>query len=291
MSITIAIPFFNAENYLVDAIKSVFAQTHSQWELLLINDGSTDNSLKIAENISDSRVRVISDGFNKGLASRLNEVASFAKYDVIARMDADDLMCPSRLEMQLSILNSNENIDLVTCGCVSITNESIFKGVRHHSSNTIDFSTLLNKKGFGILHAGIIVRKKWLERNSYNTELKTSQDYELWVRASANNDLNIHLLKEPLYYYRDEGNITPGKLFRAYKTERIVFRKYAKENKIPLLLKSYVKTAVVKVLALINKTDLLLLSRDNSPIANNNDKEVYEKKLSIILKTSMPTKP
>ena len=81
MKITIAIPFYNAEEYLPDAIRSVFAQTFQDWELLLIDDGSTDASLAIANSVDDERVRVISDGKNKKLAARLNEVTQWAKYD------------------------------------------------------------------------------------------------------------------------------------------------------------------------------------------------------------------
>src|SRR5690554_4188978 len=91
-SVSIGIPFFNAEAYLLDAIKSVFAQTHQNWELILLDDGSTDRSLEIARSIDDPRVRVYSDGQNKHLAARLNEIARLARYEYLARMDADDLM-------------------------------------------------------------------------------------------------------------------------------------------------------------------------------------------------------
>ena len=91
MAITIGIPFYNAEAYLADAIRSVFAQTYEDWELILIDDGSTDNSLAIARSVDDPRVRVYSDGKNKKLASRLNELTQLATYEFIARMDADDV--------------------------------------------------------------------------------------------------------------------------------------------------------------------------------------------------------
>ncbi len=286
MPITIAIPFYNAEEYLLEAIRSVFAQTYIEWELILIDDGSTDNSLQIANSIDDPRVRVLSDGKNKRLAGRLNEVTKLAKYDFIARMDADDLMSPFRLERQMEILNKNPCIDLVTCGNFSISNSTEVTGVRHHPSNSIDLLDLLNKKGSGVLHAAILARKKWYERNKYNLNLKTAQDFELWVRSSANNDFKIFLMQDPLYYYREEGNVTSEKLLRAYKNERILFRKFASSNKFKLIFKSKIKTFIVRVLAMFNKTNILLHSRNNQ--INTKNKEIYKKELDIIKNTMIP---
>ena len=104
--ISIGIPIYNAEAYLEDAIKSILAQTHELWELILIDDGSTDASLTIAKRFaeSDHRIKVISDGINKKLPARLNQLIEEANYDYIARMDADDLIHPDRLAIQLSFL-------------------------------------------------------------------------------------------------------------------------------------------------------------------------------------------
>ena len=148
-NITIAIPFLNAEKYLVDAIRSVFAQTHTDWELLLIDDGSTDKSLEIAHSIKDSRVRVISDGFNKKLASRLNEITDIASHELIARMDADDLMSPDRLKIQLEILKSHPEIDLVSCGLYSTKNDLSLVGIRGGDFTDYTVEELIwKRKGF-----------------------------------------------------------------------------------------------------------------------------------------------
>ena len=120
MFVSIGIPFYNAENFLLDAIRSVFAQTHKKWELILLDDGSEDRSLEIAQSIKDPRVRVYSDGKNKKLASRLNEIVKLAKYDIIARMDADDLMSPYRIKKQVEILAQNPHLDLISTGIYSV---------------------------------------------------------------------------------------------------------------------------------------------------------------------------
>src|SRR5690606_22420882 len=106
----------NPGTAFVDAIRSVFVQTHSNWELILIDDGSTDQSLDLALKIRDSRVRVISDGKHKGLPTRLNEITASASGEYIARMDADDVMHPERLEKQVKFLLSHPSCDVVGTG-------------------------------------------------------------------------------------------------------------------------------------------------------------------------------
>ena len=125
--ISIGIPFYNAQQYLGYAIGSVLSQTYENWELILVNDGSTDNSLNIANMYAeeDSRIRVVSDSRNKKLPYRLNQLIEESTGDFIARMDADDIMHPERLEKQLSFLETNKRYDLVSTGLVSIDKDNI----------------------------------------------------------------------------------------------------------------------------------------------------------------------
>jgi glycosyltransferase involved in cell wall biosynthesis len=223
MAVTIAIPFYNAETFLPDAIRSVFAQTYQDWELILIDDGSTDRSLDIARSVRDLRVRVVSDGQNKKLAARLNEITELAKYDYIARMDADDLMSPHRIEIQMNILESNPGIDLVSTALYSVKNDLTLVGYRGSNDSNVSFDRLIRKK-VGILHASLLARKQWYKRNKFLESLKICQDSDMWLRASKKGDLKIKILANPLYVYREEGNITAKKLLQAYKIERKVFR-------------------------------------------------------------------
>ena len=95
--VTIAIPFYNSECFLADAIQSVVNQTYINWELLLMDDNGTDGSRKIAEKFAakDKRIRLVSDNENHGLPSRLNESVELAKGEIYVRMDDDDIMVAS----------------------------------------------------------------------------------------------------------------------------------------------------------------------------------------------------
>lgn len=265
MKVTIAIPFYNAEEYLPDAIRSVFAQTFQDWELLLIDDGSTDNSLSIAKSIKDDRVRVFSDGKNKKLARRLNEVTLLAKYDYILRMDADDLMLPNRIEKQLEIM-TNGNVDIVTSGVYSVLNNLEIVGIRGMNYNSVKFQDILSRK-VGITHAALLAKKSWYERNKYDETLSIAQDLDLWLRTSKKNDLKIISIAEPLYIYREENNVTKKKLLRAYNNERNMIRKYGEISLNELIFKSYLKSLAVVVLGLIGKIDILQKNRGKKVIS------------------------
>lgn len=247
--VTICIPFYNAESTLLDAVRSVFAQTHESWELILIDDGSTDRSLEIAQSIDDPRVTVYSDGENRKLAGRLNQLVSMAKYDFIARMDADDMMAPNRIETLLEILINNEKYDLASCGTYSIKEDGSFNGYRGADEQNYTFEGLIDKSQ-GFLHAGLIARKSWYERNTYDESLPLGQDSDLWLRAAKIGDFRAISIKEPLYMYREEGNVTSQKLLRAYKLERNNHARMInkKLDKLKYITKSYVKSGVVKAM-------------------------------------------
>lgn len=279
MGITIAIVFHNAEEFLLNSIKSVFAQTYHDWELLLIDDGSTDNSLQIALSISDTRVKCFSDGKKLNLAARLNQVIKYAKYDYIARMDADDLMDITRIEKQLSILINNQNIDLVSSGLLSIGKNYEIYGYRIPQVDSIDFDILLQSNP--IVHASIVARKSWYERNFYNENLSVAQDYYLWLSASQKNDLKISFIKEPLYYYTESQNINLSKLLRAGITERKIIKDFHTKNKAYKLIISHIKDLITFAMFLLHVEKVFLYKRNRSKPDSNIIKS-YQNNLNLI---------
>src|SRR5271157_3722803 len=115
ITVTIGLPAFNARPYLELALRSIFAQTFRDWELIIIDDGSSDGSPELLHCLDDERVRVIADGQHLGLGARLNQIVGMARGRYIARMDADDLMHPERLQTQLDYLLQHPRVDVVGC--------------------------------------------------------------------------------------------------------------------------------------------------------------------------------
>src|SRR3954468_5751633 len=109
--LSIGLPSFNAGRFFREAVQSILAQTFTDWELILIDDGSTDGSFSTLAGFNDSRIRIYSDGRHRGLAARLNQIASLARGKFIGRMDADDLSHPRRFQMQVEFLRRHDEID------------------------------------------------------------------------------------------------------------------------------------------------------------------------------------
>ena len=284
MYISIGIPFFNAEKYLEDAIKSVLAQTFQNWELILVDDGSTDRSLEIAQSFVDPRIRIISDGYNRRLPYRLNQIINEAKYALIARMDADDLMAVDRLEKQVKVLNENPEIDLVVTSLYSIGNKNEILGKRIFSNHQMQPKEILQGLT-NLLHPSLLARKAWCQRNLYQIDNCLAEDYELWLSAAIKNDFNYLVMQEPLYFYREVENVKKEKMVRGYNTQIKVIKKYYKNtisdiDKNKIILKFQVKKIVVRILNFLNLMQVLQIRRITS--VSDQDKDFYASQLKII---------
>ena len=235
--VTIGLPFYNAEKYLALAIESVQAQTYNDWELLLLDDGSTDNSLSIAQSYAqkDSRIKVISDGKNKNLATRLNELPSLAQGLYLARMDADDIMHSARIERQLAVLKAHPEIDVLGTNAYIINDENAVTSTRYPLTPK---NTLTRVKSF--IHPTIIAKKQWFLANPYDIEAIRLEDAELWYRTHSK--YYFVRLNEPLLFYREVGNNYYKKYFLAQQSKAYIFSKYPDEG----YWKHYFKTNFLK---------------------------------------------
>lgn len=221
--ISVGIPFFNAEKFLSKAIESVISQSYDNWELLLLDDGSNDGSLEIAKRFEqhDNRVKVFSDGKNKGLGARLNELATLSNGEYIARMDADDIMHPKRLETQLQILKDNPNIDVLGTNAYVIDENDLVFGMRYREN-----SGLTKVENF--IHPTIMAKKQWFIDNPYDEKAIRIEDAELWYRTKNKN--NFMIINEPLLFYREFGGEYYKKYFAASKCKNYILSKYYKDK-------------------------------------------------------------
>lgn len=263
--ISIGIPFYNAQQYLGYAIESVLSQTYENWELILIDDGSNDNSLDIANMYAekDSRIRVISDGRNKKLPYRLNQLIKASTGDFVARMDADDIMHPDRLEKQLSFLETNKRYDLVSTGLVSIDNDNIVKGYRKVESLYDSFSNI--ETSYPIVHPTVMARRSWFDRNKYSEKYPRAEDFELWTRSISNSDFKMAVLPDLLLYYREEGNLSVDKILNTYSDVFKIYSSYYAHGKSNInAIKKNLKMLIVKGLYYSGNLQKLASRRNSS---------------------------
>ena len=277
--ISIGIPFYNAQDYLDYAIKSVLAQTYNNWELILMDDGSSDNSLAIANSYArnDHRIRVISDGKNMKLPARLNQLISESNGEFIARMDADDIMHPERLATQLTILENNPDIDVLGTNAYTIDANNNITGVRQVISDEV-----VAVEGF--IHPSVMAKTSWYKKNKYDEAATRSQDSLLWKLTAASS--NFKATRQPLMFYRE---ITEG-YYKKYwiKSKAFAFMsirangKYSKKYLMKNSAKDFLKCSVYFVFSLVDFENVLVARRNKGYITNN-DKVIAKKALDFFM--------
>src|SRR5262249_40080695 len=162
--VSIGLPFYNPGPLLADALRSVFAQTFTDWELILVDDGSSDCSSAIAQAVRDPRVTLHRNSTNRGLPFCLNAIPSLCTSDYIARFDADDMMHPLRLERQVAFLDAHPESDVVGCGMWTLDTRDRLTGFRGCEPANPDLPTLLRRKLL-LCHPTILARRSWFLRN------------------------------------------------------------------------------------------------------------------------------
>ena len=180
--VSIGMSVHNGEKTLLSTIRSLQNQTHEHWELILMDDGSTDNTLGLARNIDDSRIRVYSDGRNRKLPTRLNQCVSLSRGKYFARMDSGDLAYPERLECQMAYLESHRKIDLLASRIIIFAEDGRVIGTYTFNQT---HKEICNRpiSGFYFPHPTWMGRTKWFRNHPYRVDMHKSQDQELLLRT------------------------------------------------------------------------------------------------------------
>lgn len=222
--VSIGMSFYKDVSTIGVAIKSILMQTYTDWELLLIDDGGCDGSIEIARAFKDKRIKILSDGENKGLAARLNELIDRADGEYFARMDADDIMHPDRLKCQVAFLDSHADIDVVGSGAYSIDENNNILGERITKNIPNDYFSVC--KGSIFIHPTVIGRTRWFKRYFYNDtkQANRAEDYDLWCRSYPHS--KFWVLNEPLLFYRETASISKNidNYINSYKNMRKIVR-------------------------------------------------------------------
>ncbi len=196
--VTVLLPVFNAAEYLKDAVDSILNQTFKDFELLVIEDGSTDDSLSILKSYNDPRIKIIEHTQNEGLIKTLNEGLRIATGKYIVRMDADDVSLPDRLAHQVKFMNAHPDVSVV-----GTYFKDIYGKVKV-AKTPVSHEALKSQLFFScaLAHPTVIIRKSDFEKHQffYDADFPHAEDYELWVRVSRK--LKIANLPKVLLKYR-----------------------------------------------------------------------------------------
>lgn len=214
--ITVGMPVFNGGQYLRRAVASIVQQSFTDWELLIIDDGSTDDSLETMCEFQDIRIHVLRDGLNKGLAARLNQAIGLARGRYFARMDHDDVAFPERFAHQVAALERDPMLDLVGVRCIAIDPRDRIAGYFPYA---LDHASLCAQpwRSIYLAHPTWMGRIEWFRHHQYAEPAPyLSEDMELLLRSYAVS--HFATIPEILLAYRVRDHVAWSRMFRTRLT-------------------------------------------------------------------------
>jgi len=221
--LTVLMPVYNAGKYIKDAIDSILMQTFTDFEFLIIDDGSTDKSIDIIKSYDDKRIRLVCNDENMGISKTLNRGIDLTNTDLIARMDADDISMPDRLIKQHQFMVNNPDIKLLATQFERISDTG-----KMMSRPTYDFYPMyfqLVFHCFGICHPSVMYRKDAVTDVGMYPETH-SEDFRLWSKLIRKYRF-FHMNEVLIKYRLSEQSISHTTHREAYKEVELI---YAKDN-------------------------------------------------------------
>lgn len=216
--ISVILPVYNAGGYIKDSIQSILDQSYHNFELIILNDGSTDNSAENIKSFNDSRI-VYVEHANMGLAATLNKGISMAKSELIARQDQDDISLPERLMKQVQFMLNHPDVLLLGTWAEIFMDDGNVKGFHKHPSDPaiLKLDLLFNNP---FVHSSVMFKKNAVEKaGGYTVSKNYFEDYHLWSRLSEIG--KVTNLPEILVRYRHhEKSLSKG---GSYFTEDALF--------------------------------------------------------------------
>lgn len=197
--VTVLMPVYNGEKYLKEAIESILSQTFTDFEFLIINDGSADKSAEILQSFNDPRIRLVHNERNIGLIGTLNKGIKLSRGKYIARMDCDDISLPKRLSVQVRFMEKHAEIGVCGSWVKIIGLKKSFAGEYFQKDEDLRAYMLLSTP---FAHPSVMIRKDVLDTHNleYDESYKHAEDYELWSRIIKHT--KISNIPEVLLGYR-----------------------------------------------------------------------------------------
>ncbi|MCR5883024.1 glycosyltransferase [Rhizobacter sp. J219] len=228
--VSVVIPAKNAEATLPETLESLCAQSFRDFEVVLVNDGSTDGTAAVAAAFAERlSLRVVTHEASKGVAESINDGLRAGDSEFVARLDADDLAAPQRLERQLSFLRSRPGVDV--CGShmqiFSVEDgQRVDRHVLAHPTESAEIRTALLQR-CAISHPSVLCRRSTFERfGFYDPRFDFAEDYELWCRASLLGAQFANLPEVLTHYRKHAGQVSSQKAQLQYERDIAIKARY-----------------------------------------------------------------
>ena len=216
--VSVLMPVYNGERFLALAVESILGQTFREFELIIVDDGSTDGSARILSRFDDPRIRRLRNDRNEGITQSLNRGLELASGDYVCRMDSDDVSVPTRIERQIGFMEEHTEIAVVGSFATVIDSTGTAVDTERYPQSASDIrKTLFVHNPFA--HGAVMIRSSVLkECGAYDARFLHNEDYDLWLRVAARHPLaNI---PEPLLHRRVHG----GNITAANETQLVKYR-------------------------------------------------------------------
>jgi len=260
MKVSVVIPTHNRSEQLIKTVESVLNQTHKEFEIIIVSDGSTDNTDQVIAELEqrDNRIKGIVYHPSGGANKARNKGIEAAKYEWVAFLDDDDQWYPDKLEAQLKVVQADESIGLVYTGVnvVYINENESYKSLGQHSG---DLSREILKSNVIGTTSTVMAKKELLEEvGMFDVDLPAIQDYDLWIRLCQITRVGV-VPEEKLYYYNNTASKQISSDLNRYESarERI-------NNKYPALFEqlSESERKSIEVNTALSRANLALRNRD-----------------------------
>jgi glycosyltransferase involved in cell wall biosynthesis len=258
--VSIGMPVYNCEKTLGVAIRSVLQQTFQDWELLIIDDGSSDKTVEVGNAFDDPRIQTIADGLHKGVPRRRNQAIKMSRGNYFGLLDGDDVAYPERLERQVEYLEQHPETDLLGCGMLVFKGDGVAIGSRPVPETQVEICQRPSG-GFHIGHSTWMGRTRWFRTHPYDVKTVRAEDQVLLLRSYSTSCFAC--LPEILCGYRED-RLVLGKILRGrYEFATAVFKGcFEREeyfNAIGCVLRHSAR-AFVDILAITTGLNYIVLS-------------------------------
>ena len=260
---SVAIPVYNCEKTIKKSLASVLNQSFSDIEVLVWDDGCTDQTVEIIKSFSDSRIKLFQEGGNKGVAYGLNRLIEQASGKYFVRMDGDDIMFPDRLEKQIQFLEEHPEVDVVGAPAIVIDESDQIIGIRGEIQKEWSREDVFCSSRF--VHPTVTGRMEFFRRWKYDETLSGCEDMDLWIRGYGSSVYADY--DEPLLFYREYLKMR----LNTYLHRQRLLLKYAWRNRdmmerstlLPQLMVKTVVTSTAAIVAHLCRCDEKMIRRRN----------------------------
>jgi len=225
--ISVVMPAYNAQKYINSAIESILNQTFKNFELIIVNDCSTDNTINIVNSFirKDARVKIINNKKRLNIAASLNKGINKASSNIIARMDADDISLPNRLELQYKLINSSKNISVVGANIIVMDIDENEIAIRNYPDSSEKLKACLFRYSPFAHPVACFRRDIFNSVGGYNPKYSPTEDLDLWFRLGVKYKFGS--VKKPLLKYRLYRNSSSNQSLKGLEILVFKIRLYA----------------------------------------------------------------